>query len=598
MEKYKKIIKPIVYILSIVLILGCLIGLSQIDNFKKFVSGIEDRTFDLRQNIIYKYKKHNENIVIFTIDDISYEYLTKKYGAWPIPREYWAHLINETEKYNPKVITFDTLFVSKFHSQQESDAKLIKTLGIYDNVVVALDFDNYSEADRPSPEFPDAIKTKIKNADLLRKSPYVTYYNSRGIMKEIFDATNNIGIVDVIRDDDGTIRRYNPFFIYKDEFYKQLTLIVALKVLGVDGKNFEIKNNKIALNNTHEIPLNSDGRVILNWYGPNQTFEYIPLYKIEEAIKTGDTKFLNTAIKDKIIYVGGTTTALSDIKTTPTARHYPGVETHATFLNNILDNNLIKRTNFTVDILVALFLSAIVYLIIVKNKSVLLALIEFLLVLAGYFIFSVLIMHICNIWVGFVLPTALAIAVYGVTYILKYILKSKDYEQTYKLAVTDALTDMYNHRYFQEQMIANCENSARYEASFSLILIDIDFFKKFNDTFGHQSGDAVLKQVAQVIKKSIRATDIACRYGGEEMAVILTNTGKDEAIVTAEKICNTIRNHEFILANGQKTNVTISLGVSTAPMNGKVPVELIEYADKCLYRAKEQGRNQVVSAAN
>ena len=112
------------------------------------------------------------------------------------------------------------------------------------------------------------------------------------------------------------------------------------------------------------------------------------------------------------------------------------------------------------------------------------------------------------------------------TYIIKYIITSRDYEHTYKLAVTDGLTDMYNHRYFQEQMKANIDNSARYNTSFSLIMVDIDFFKKFNDKYGHQSGDAVLRQVAQTIKKNIRSTDIPCRYGGEEMSVILINTNK------------------------------------------------------------------------
>ena len=85
--------------------------------------------------------------------------------------------------------------------------------------------------------------------------------------------------------------------------------------------------------------------------------------------------------------------------------------------------------------------------------------------------------------------------------LLKYLITSRDYEHTYKLAVTDGLTEMFNHRYFQEQMSANIRASKRYNSVFSLIMVDIDFFKKFNDTYGHQSGDAVLRQVAQTIKK-------------------------------------------------------------------------------------------------
>jgi len=142
-------------------------------------------------------------------------------------------------------------------------------------------------------------------------------------------------------------------------------------------------------------------------------------------------------------------------------------------------------------------------------------------------------------------------------------------------------------------MILNIETAKRYDSNFSLILIDIDFFKKFNDKFGHQSGDAVLKQVAQTLKKNVRSTDIVCRYGGEEMSVILSNTKKEEAIHTAQKLCNAVAERIFDLANNQKEHVTISLGVSTYPQNGETSQALIEYADKGLYKAKENGRNQV-----
>ena len=133
----------------------------------------------------------------------------------------------------------------------------------------------------------------------------------------------------------------------------------------------------------------------------------------------------------------------------------------------------------------------------------------------------------------------------------------------------------------------------RYNTSFSLIIIDIDFFKKFNDNFGHQSGDAVLRQVAQTLKRNVRATDIVCRYGGEEMSIILPNTGEEEAFSTAQKICDRVAQNKFKLANGKDTNVTISLGVSTFPKDGETAETMIASADKRLYDAKNNGRNQV-----
>ena len=126
-----------------------------------------------------------------------------------------------------------------------------------------------------------------------------------------------------------------------------------------------------------------------------------------------------------------------------------------------------------------------------------------------------------------------------------------------------------------------------------MIIIDIDFFKKFNDTYGHQAGDAVLRQVAQTLKKNSRTTDFVCRYGGEEMSIILPNTTNEEAMNNANRLCKAIAERPFQLNSTETGNVTISLGVATFPDNAQTPQELIEYADKCLYYAKEHGRNQV-----
>ena len=178
-------------------------------------------------------------------------------------------------------------------------------------------------------------------------------------------------------------------------------------------------------------------------------------------------------------------------------------------------------------------------------------------------------------------------------YVVKYILKSRDFENQYRLATIDGLTELYNHRYFQEQMLQQITNSKRYNTEFSMIIIDIDFFKKFNDVYGHQSGDAVLKQVAAKLKKNVRSCDIVCRYGGEEMTIILPNTNYEDAHTTAQKICDLIAEKPFKLVNNQESNVTISLGVSTYPQDGSTPSEIIENADKRLYVAKENGRNQV-----
>ena len=202
-------------------------------------------------------------------------------------------------------------------------------------------------------------------------------------------------------------------------------------------------------------------------------------------------------------------------------------------------------------------------------------------------------MKFFNLWIEIVYPLILAVVAFISAFVVKYFIKSRDFEQQYRLATTDGLTELYNHRYFQEQMKRQIENSKRYETEFSMIILDIDFFKKFNDTFGHQAGDAVLRQVAQTLKKNVRATDIVCRYGGEEMSIILPNTGKDVAYSTAEKICQRVSDRKFKLSNDKETSVTISLGVATFPYDGQSASDIIDAADKRLYNAKHNGRNQV-----
>ena len=211
----------------------------------------------------------------------------------------------------------------------------------------------------------------------------------------------------------------------------------------------------------------------------------------------------------------------------------------------------------------------------------------------AYLLVAYYTMRFGNIWLEVIYPLIFSIFAFTFAFIIKYLIKSRDFEQQYKLATTDGLTELYNHRYFQEQIRMQVEHSKRYENSFSLIIIDIDFFKKFNDNFGHQSGDAVLRQVAQTLKKNVRATDIVCRYGGEEMSIILPNTNNEVAYSTARKICERVANHKFKLANDKEANVTISLGVSTFPEDGNSAPALIEAADKRLYEAKNKGRNQV-----
>ncbi|MCL4425274.1 MAG: sensor domain-containing diguanylate cyclase [Firmicutes bacterium] len=168
------------------------------------------------------------------------------------------------------------------------------------------------------------------------------------------------------------------------------------------------------------------------------------------------------------------------------------------------------------------------------------------------------------------------------------------YESTQRLANADPLMGLFNHRYFQEHLQEEILRASRFNHPVSLVMIDLDHFKKFNDTYGHPSGDQVLRQLARLINSQIRQVDIAARYGGEELAIILPETNKAGAAVLAEKLRRTIENHLFFEEKHQMVSrLTISLGVAAYPDDAQTREELVEKADQALYQAKTKGRNRV-----
>lgn len=165
--------------------------------------------------------------------------------------------------------------------------------------------------------------------------------------------------------------------------------------------------------------------------------------------------------------------------------------------------------------------------------------------------------------------------------------------QLYSLAVTDGLTKLYVRRYFDLRMEEEFDQAQRYGRDFSLLMFDIDHFKKFNDTHGHQTGDMVLQQFAQLLKDNTRKSDICCRYGGEEMCVVLPETNIEEATRLAQKLCQAIRTQAFKGVTQPRLNVTSSIGVAAYTEDFATTSEMVAAADQALYRAKENGRNQV-----
>ncbi len=167
--------------------------------------------------------------------------------------------------------------------------------------------------------------------------------------------------------------------------------------------------------------------------------------------------------------------------------------------------------------------------------------------------------------------------------------------QMEKLAATDGLTGLANHRHFKEQLIHEIDRATRHQLCLSLLMMDIDYFKFYNDNQGHPAGDEVLRRIAELIQKNLRKIDMAARYGGEEFAVILPEANSKAAIVVAEKIRYLVETTKFHKEENQPNKrLTLSIGIATIPSDTENGSDLIEVADKRLYKAKQRGRNALV----
>jgi len=165
-------------------------------------------------------------------------------------------------------------------------------------------------------------------------------------------------------------------------------------------------------------------------------------------------------------------------------------------------------------------------------------------------------------------------------------------EKLQKLAVTDGLTKLYNSRSFYSQLETEVDRFNRYKHPLALLLLDLDHFKDYNDTYGHLEGDKVLVRFSQIIKTCLRANDTAYRYGGEEFTVILPETGGDEAGLVAQRIRVALETERFSPINGKGVKITISIGVTEYQTKEELST-FIQRADRAMYRSKQKGRNLV-----
>ncbi|MEJ2593030.1 MAG: diguanylate cyclase [Candidatus Thiodiazotropha sp.] len=169
-------------------------------------------------------------------------------------------------------------------------------------------------------------------------------------------------------------------------------------------------------------------------------------------------------------------------------------------------------------------------------------------------------------------------------------------QELQRLATRDPLTELYNRRELEQQFHEELMRAERYDRPLTLLWIDVDHFKSVNDRFGHQVGDKVLRELAQLLQSGIRSMDYAARYGGEELAIILPEMDEPKAREMAERLREVVENYRMVIDGSHEVRVTISVGVATFPVHGKTMEALFKAADRAMYKAKQEGRNRVCTA--
>lgn len=494
--------------------------------------------------------KNVDKIVVITVDDDSFKYLNKK---WPWRRIMFAYLVDKIAVFNPKVIAFDLSFIGESDIPED------------DNII--------SEA------FAAA-------GNVLSASYFTSDFKYMKPCKKIADNSRGYGFINKPRDVDFFVRRSRAVLFSKED--KKFDFSLPLKAFALyknipiesikyDGKKVFVGDESFSVDRYGIFPMNFS----LNF----NEFKVIPFWQMMK------TDFPPEMFKDKIIIVGPTNEILHDIHNTPLGL-MAGVGINANELLMLLNNNFIEYMPKWLEFLILCFFVIAVSILTFRARKP-----RIIFKVAGAVIIFWelgLLLYLRNIRMDYFAPAALIVASYVGISIYKYFELIVQNISLKTQAITDELTGLYAYRYFSLRLHNEIERAKRYNVNVSLVMMDIDHFKKINDTYGHETGNIILKEVAEILKTNTRKADVVFRYGGEELCVLLTHTPKEGAVVYSEKIRQIIATSSFV--GSRNIKVTLSFGVASYPIDnvfsGK---EIINAADVALYHSKETGRNKVTA---
>jgi len=553
--------KSILINIAIALVVATAIaGFSQKGPLKRIEYGGLDFSFLLRGPIPY-----NPHIVIIEITDADISGI----GRWPWGRSWLAAMAKTLSDLGARYTYFDIILSEA--STDQDDALFEEALKASKNVYLPFVF--------------QGTPYDIKNSFLP--------------IKRFSEYEKGTGAVNIYPDIDGVIRRIPLVFFDKETPYKHVALQIAMDYSKTSIE--EIKSDYILLSNSRnkiKIPLVEKNKMLINWTGKwADTFVHYRFMDVlagyQDVLENKKPQINVNDFKDSICLVALTAIGLYDIKSIPLQPEYPGIGVIASTISDILNNDFLYTPPAWVTILLVYLLALVPSFLISGEKPMR----ETLYIIAAgtlYFLVNLSFFK-QGVALNFSFPFLALFVSYLSVETYNFVRVSVERQLFLKMSITDGLTGLYNVSYFK--MLLETEiKLTKYEPSrkFSIVMIDVDHFKKFNDTYGHQVGDLVLKEVAATLNNSVRSSDIVARYGGEEMIILLKGSAINNALVIAEKIRSNIENR-VIKQQDKVYKVTISVGVSEFHLSDSME-KIIKKADEGLYKAKESGRNRVCVA--
>jgi diguanylate cyclase (GGDEF)-like protein len=502
-------------------------------------------------------------IVIITFDDDD----IAKIGKWPFSDAVVANLITTVKSGNPRVMGLD----------------------VYRNLPVEPGFEELKRVFTSSPNL--IVAEKFVNPSVL-PPPYIDY-------------EKQVGFVDTVVDLDGTVRR-GLLSIEKPngELLYSFSIKIALKYLGSNNIFPQLPSGNdltVTLGKSTFSPLdsyqagyastdNGGYQILLNYRCLRECFQEVSMKNVL------DGKYPKDLFKDRVVLIGSTAESLRDFFYSPYGK-IPGVHIHANLISQIINGAINNRPflktypKWLEGIWILVWASIGVKGISGFLRGGNLGKTQFITGILTFLLISILGLVLIS-YVSFLFSFWLPIFPTLCSFLISSVISIIQLGEKFRYASNiDELTQIANRRYFDRFLVKNFHA----KQALSVLICDVDHFKLYNDSYGHQEGDTCLKLVAQAINKSVRSGELAGRYGGEEFAVILPHTSYEEALAVAERIVTNVRNLNIPHKSSKTSNVvTLSCGVANMTVEDSSSLDLLIKADRALYKAKEQGRNRAL----